>query len=98
MPFNLSDLTVDTLLDKLSSDDDFRAEFQANPRTALASLGHQAAEKATNSDLGLWNCLQVTQLASKEAIMASRDTLRKQLLSSKAALNPVTLEIQKTLR
>ena len=37
----LSEKTVDALLDKLSSDDDFRARFQANPREATRSLGTQ---------------------------------------------------------
>lgn len=98
MPFKLSETTVDTLLDKLSSDDDFRKQFQANPRKALAALGHQPAAKAKDADSGLWSCLQTTQLASKESIKASREVLRKQLLSSQSTYNPVNLEVAKPQR
>lgn len=96
MPFKLSETTVDTLLDKLSSDDDFRKQFQANPRKALAAVGHQPAAKAKDADSGLWSCLQTTQLASKESIKASRELLRKQLLSSQAAHHPINLEMSKS--
>lgn len=95
MPFKLSEKTVDTLLDKLSSDDEFRAKFQANPRMALAAVGHQPAAKAKDSDQGQWMCLQTTQLASKDAIKASREVLRKQLLSSQALYSPINLDISK---
>ncbi|MBW8368898.1 MAG: NHLP-related RiPP peptide [Arenimonas sp.] len=94
MPFKLSEDTVDTLLDKLSSDDAFRAQFQKDPRQALASVGHAAA-KDTSIDEGAWVCMSVNQLASKEAIKASRDALRTQLLAEKAAHNPISLEVAK---
>lgn len=98
MPFKLSETSVDTLLDKLSSDDDFRKQFQANPRKALAAVGHKPASKAKDTDSGLWSCLQTTQLANKDAIKASRDVLRKQLLTSQATYNPVNLEVAKPQR
>lgn len=92
MPFKLSEDTVDALLDKLSSDDDFRARFQKDPRQALASVGHAAARDAGVED-GAWACMSVNQLASKEAIKASRDALRTQLLAEKAAQPPISLEV-----
>lgn len=98
MPFKLSEATVDKLLDKLGSDDAFRDQFKANPRMALAAVGHEAAAKAKDGDEGIWACCAVTQLASKEAIKAGRDELRKQLLSSKASQSPVTLEVAKPKR
>ena len=97
MSFKLSDATVDALLDKLGSDDAFRKLFQANPRRALADVGHaSAADDSVES--GAWACMDVQQLASKEAIQASRAALREQLLSAKATYNPVTLEVGKTSR
>ena len=42
----LSDDTADRLLDLLSTDDDFRAKFQQDPRSALASIGHAPASDA----------------------------------------------------
>lgn len=95
MPFKLSEQTVDKLLDKLSTDDAFRQQFQSSPRAALASVGHEAAAKAKDTDPGIWACCTVTQLASKEAIRSSRDALRKQLLTSQASHTPITLEAAK---
>jgi putative modified peptide len=92
MPFQLSEELVDKLLDKLSSDNEFRAAFQKNPRIAMAYLGHDAAAKAGENDQGAWMCMKCDKLASPEAIKASRDELRKQLLTSKAVLNPIRLQ------
>lgn len=95
MPFKLSEETADKLLDKLGSDDAFRVQFQADPRQAMAAVGHEAAAKAKDGDEGLWSCCQVSQLASKEAIQASRAELKQQLVSANAAFKPVSLEVGK---
>lgn len=95
MPFKLSEETVDALLDKLSSDDDFRDTFQKNPRKALGALGHKPAQD-TKVESGAWSCMSVSKLASKDAIKASRDTLRKQLLSAQAAAHPISLETSRS--
>lgn len=87
-----SDELIDKLLDKLSSDDEFRAVFQRSPRIAVAYLGHEGASNASPSDQGAWSCLTCKQLASPEAIKAGRDELRQQLISNRAALNPIKLE------
>ncbi|MFY2762682.1 NHLP-related RiPP peptide [Arenimonas sp. MALMAid1274] len=94
MPFQLSEDTTDKLLDKLSSDDKFRDLFQKDPRQALATVGHkEAADKSVEE--GPWMCMTVGELASKEAIKASRDVLRTQLASSKVAYQPIALEASK---
>ncbi|MGH8049301.1 MAG: NHLP-related RiPP peptide [Arenimonas sp.] len=95
MPFQLSEELVDKLLDKLSSDNEFRAAFQKSPRIALAYLGHDAAAYANDSDRGAWACLHCVELASPETIKKSRAALRKQLLTSSAAQSPVTLDMSK---
>ncbi len=92
MSFKLSEEMVDALLKKLGSDDAFRDLFQKNPRKALASLGHQAALKANDTDEGIWMCMSTSALASKEAIRASHDELRKQLLTSTAFYNVINLQ------
>ena len=91
--FQLSESLVHNLLDKLSSADDFRALFQRSPREALASLGHEAAANASDSDKGIWACLRCDTLASAETIGKSRDQLRIQLLIESAQFNPVALAI-----
>lgn len=91
MPSELSEKIVDSLLDKLSSDDSFREQFQKDPRQALASLGHAPAGDASVRS-GAWACMQVKQLAGKEAIRASRDEIRKQMLTAQAAAIPISLE------
>lgn len=91
MPFKLSEETVDALLDKLSSDDDFRDTFLKNPRKALATVGHKQAANP-KIERGAWTCLNMQRLADKATIKATRDTLRKQLLTSQAGHSPISLE------
>lgn len=91
MPFKLSEETVDALLDKLSSDDDFRDTFLKNPRKALAAVGHKQAANP-KIERGAWTCLNMQRLADKATIKATRDTLRKQLLTSQAGHSPISLE------
>ena len=98
MPFQLSEELVDKLLDKLSSDNEFRTVFQKSPRIALAYLGHDAAAYASDTDKGAWACMSVEKLASAADIKKSRDVLRKQLLTANAKMNPVTLEAVKQTR
>jgi putative modified peptide len=81
MPNRISPKIVDSLLEKLSSDDAFRAAFKADPRAALASLGDEDARRAPPGAPGPWACCAVTELASKQAITASRAELSKQLTS-----------------
>lgn len=92
VPSEFSDELIDKLLDKLSSDDEFRAVFQRSPRIAMAYLGHESASNAGPDDQGEWSGLQCKQLSSPEAIKASRDELRLQLIGSMASLKPIRLE------
>jgi putative modified peptide len=78
MAYQLPESIVDTLLDKLGNDDVFRFQFAADPRAALAALGFEAAADGSIQN-GIWNCLQVTELATKEVVRASHALLREQL-------------------
>lgn len=93
MIHTLSDETAIALLDKLSTDDTFRETFSANPRSALAALGHGPALDASQAE-GIWDCWLIGQLASKEVIRASRDQLLRQVTTAKAGAHPITLEMQ----
>ena len=93
MPFKLSEAVVDSLLEKLSSDEEFRTLFQASPRQALASLGHEAAANAKEGDAGVWTCMAAASpLASMEKIGKSRALLRNQFLSAQATYLPIHLQ------
>jgi putative modified peptide len=91
MPHKISARVVDALLDKLSSDDSFRSQFEADPRAALASLGDEEARSAAPGARGAWTCITVTKLASKEHIAASRKELHHQL-SAAGVYSPFHLE------
>ena len=81
MAARFSPKVVDALLDKLSSDDDFRDLFQKDPREALRRVGHETPEQSVDvagSDPVL--CCHSKSLASKEQLRASRDQLRQQML------------------
>lgn len=72
-----------TLLDKLSSDDQFRTQFQNDPASALKSLGLPGH---------LAECCKGKTLASKEQLAASRDAITG-LLTQKLALNVHNLHV-----
>lgn len=95
MPFQLSEELIDKLLDKLSSDNEFRDVFQKSPRIALAYLGHDAAAYASDNDKGAWACMSCEKLASAADIKKSRNALRKQLLSAQATQHPIALDVAK---
>lgn len=62
------------LLDKLSTDDDFRSLFQSDAHAALAQCGYEAAEGASSAG----DCLQLkagASLASKAKIAGDRAKL-----------------------
>lgn len=72
---------IDTLLKMLATDDAFRSFFVADPRGALASIGHVTEERIrgiAGEDPAM--CCQVDQLASKETIAATAAHLRSQML------------------
>ncbi|MDO5610352.1 MAG: NHLP-related RiPP peptide [Pseudomonadota bacterium] len=71
----MSDAQVSELLSRLGQDDDYRQLFRDDPQQALAEIGFAG---------GVPICLQVDQLASKEAINASRDILQSELTGTGA--------------
>ena len=91
MAKNFSREFADRLLDKLSTDDDFRRRFQDDPRAAVESLGYVTPEE----DRGIPGkdpcvCLSgmATSLASKEDIGRARHKLREQLTSAPFTFQP----------
>ena len=91
MPHKISPSVIDALLDKLSSDDTFRALFEVDARRALALIGDEAAKSAAPGAKGAWTCCTVSKLASREQIKASREALRQQL-SAEGMYTPFHLE------
>jgi putative modified peptide len=93
MSFKLPEVVADRLLEKLGNDDAFRSAFVADARSALVLLGFApAADEALSK--GLWSCITVDRLASKEAIRAGRDALLRQLTVHAATFNPISLGIR----
>jgi putative modified peptide len=73
---------AEKLLDRLSSDDDFRRFFLKDPRMALSFLGYAEADLLIQRD-GPWSCMAIESLPDKAAIVASREAYRK-LLTTQA--------------
>jgi putative modified peptide len=82
----LSEKTIDALLDGLSSNDDFRSRFQANPRKATRSLGTDdpAVESLPEAPLD--------RLADKAAFVKSRAVVRQKLIDARSPFEPISLE------
>ena len=93
--FKLPEPVIDRLLDKLGHDDSFRDRFLADPRSALASIGFEPASDRSVK-LGLWECLTVDYLASKETFLGSRVALRSQL-SQEWSFVPFLFGMRETL-
>ncbi len=70
----LAPSVADVLLDKLSTDDEFRDLFESDPGAALSELGHTPGEEVS--------CLVVEQLADKAVIAQARDEIRSMLLGA----------------
>ena len=70
---SLPEPIVDALLDRLASDDMFRALFEKDPEAALVRLGHQPQPGDTA-------CLRTAKLADKATIAAVRDEMRALLV------------------
>lgn len=92
MSYKLPECIIDRLLDRLGNDDSFRATFLTDTRAALASLGFEPASDASITR-GLWHCLAVTQLATKEEIRRGHMQLRRQL-SMEAVFFPFTIGVR----
>jgi putative modified peptide len=84
MAKNFSRDLADKLLDKLSHDDDFRAQFQRDPYAAMESLGYQTdqAQRGVEGADPVVCCAGLAgNLASKDDIRKARGKLREQLTS-----------------
>ncbi|GAB3387091.1 NHLP-related RiPP peptide [Lysobacter fragariae] len=92
----LSPEVADRLLDLLSTDDAYRARFQADPGSALYEVGYQKPAPAQMTACGtmpvampeaLIDC-KVQNLASKEVISAARAEIRAMLTKGLAQSSP----------
>ena len=94
MANNFSPEVADKLLDKLSSDDEFRALFEKNPRAALRQLGHETpeADRDVKGSDPLLCASCVETLASKAQIQAARKELKSQLTSAPFKFAMTSLE------
>lgn len=79
---------VDKLLHGLSHDDDFRAAFEQDPRSALSSLGHDTPEE----HVGVEGKDPVLSLMSLKGGLASKETIaanRQRMASAYNSANQV---------
>ena len=88
MSYRIPASIADRLLDLLAEDDDFRRRFETNAARCLEELG--CPTPADDSGAGPW-CLATQQLAPKAQIRRTRDALRRQLVESEPAYNPIGL-------
>ncbi|HYG07576.1 MAG TPA: NHLP-related RiPP peptide [Stenotrophomonas sp.] len=86
---NLSAEIADRLLDKLATDDAFRAAFRADPAAALGTLGYSRPTEEAAATLDPFSACVVQDLASKEAILAAREQLKKALMVGTSYNSPL---------
>lgn len=78
------------LLDKLSTDNDFRRLFKKDPKAALLSVGHKEAGAGDGG--GIYDCCQVDRIAPKAEIVKARDELLKQFTAGMSQ-SPIQLNV-----
>ena len=83
---------ADKLLDKLSTDNEFRRLFKKDPAAALAKAGHPKDAAALTG-----GCCQLQSIAPKAQIVKARDELKTMLLSGLTHIAPL-LESQMSVR
>lgn len=76
LPANIAD----KMLDRLSSDDDFRAYFQKDARGALSFLGYDEPAGTPSNDSAL-ACMRCDSMPDKKAFTQARAAYRTQLTS-----------------
>lgn len=79
---------ADKLLDKLSTDNDFRRLFKNDPAAALVKVGHPKDAAALTG-----GCCQIDSIAPKAQIQRSRDDLRT-MLTAGLGMTPIRLNIE----
>ncbi|HSX65046.1 MAG TPA: NHLP-related RiPP peptide [Pseudoxanthomonas sp.] len=70
------------LLDKLSTDNEFRRLFKKDPKTALIQAGYKVTKNDVESQAELEQlccCIQVKNIAPKNAIMKAKASLQNYL-------------------
>lgn len=80
---------ADKLLDKLASDDAFRAAFDHNPRAALKQLGYEtpAADRDVRGVDAVMCLYSPKPLASKEVFRAARAEFHRQMTAAGPVFN-----------
>jgi len=74
---------ADKLLDKLSTDNDFRRLFKKDPAAALVKAGHPK-----DAALATAGCCQIQSIAPKAQIVKSRSELKAMLTASLSMTPP----------
>lgn len=80
---------ADKLLDKLSTDNDFRRLFKSDPAAALVKVGHPK-----DAALATAGCCQIDSIAPKAQVQKSRDELKSMFMAG-LSMGPIRLNIPK---
>jgi len=76
-PISLEPKVISNLLDKLSTDNEFRRLFKKNPAEALIEAGY----KGEPLDVSQLKCMAVTNIATKQEIADARNEINSYLTS-----------------
>lgn len=86
------------LLDKLSTDNEFRRLFKKDPKAALIQAGYKSpkGDLAAAAELDrICGCMSVQSIAPKASILSSRDSLHA-LLTAGLGMTPIQLNVPST--
>lgn len=82
------------LLDKLSTDTEFRRLFKKDPQAALKQVGYREPATGTAHD-SIVHCMKVERIAPKADILKAREALVEHLMGG-LAQSPIHLNVATT--
>lgn len=83
------------LLDKLSTDNEFRRLFKKDPKAALSSVGYKEPKAATAGVKQVYDCCGVDSIAPKADIVKARDALLQTFVAG-LGQSPIQLNVAST--
>jgi putative modified peptide len=83
------------LLDKLSTDNEFRRLFKKDPKAALSSVGYKAPKEAVAGLKQVHDCCGIDNIAPKAAIVKARQALLESFVAG-LGQSPIQLNVEST--
>ena len=83
------------LLDKLSTNNEFRRLFKKDPKAALSSIGYKEPKGGTTALKQVYDCCGIDSIAPKADVIKARDALHS-MFTAGLGMTPIQLNVSST--